>query len=186
MAIYRLKAIARSPSHNAVFKAGKAFDRIEAFFVSGEDPPGTAFRPPLEGTLQPGVRAPMLHRLDYLPSFCGIPMFSAAFVQAMGDVLRNEVELHPCTSCAKTDRTTGTSRGCCEGYACSNRSHRAPAMAPCDRSAITCTDLHENVFLACEKSDRSCHVFVAGDAFKAEVDQHGLRMGVEPALVARR
>lgn len=97
MAIYRLKAIARSPSHNAVFKAGKAFDRIEAFFVSGEDPPGTAFRPPLEGTLQPGVRAPMLHRLDYLPSFCGIPMFSAAFVQAMGDVLRNEVELHPCS-----------------------------------------------------------------------------------------
>jgi len=104
MAVYRLRANARNPSHNVVFKAGKVFDRIEAFFVSGEDPPGTAFRPPLEGMLQPGVRASMLHRLDYLPSFCGIPMFSATKWSSTPAPFR-----------AKTDRTTGLSRGCCAG-----------------------------------------------------------------------
>lgn len=187
MAVYRLKANARSPSHNVVFKAGKVFDRIDAFFVSGDDPPGTAFRPPLEGTLQPGVRASALHRLDYLPSFGGIPLFSAAFVQALGDVLRTEVEFHPCT------------------VLCEDRPHewyiarllrRVHLLAPASsdtgdgamRSQADClrADLHEDFFLARERNELKCHVFVASDAFRAETGRHGLHMGFVPMPVAPR
>jgi len=37
-------------------------------------------------------------------------------------------------------------------------------------------DLHEDFFLGRERNALKCHVFMASDAFKAEVGRHGLRM----------
>lgn len=185
MTTYYLRAKARSPAHNVVFKPGKAFDRIEAFFVAGNDPPGTQFRPPLAGELQPGVKASMLPRLDYLPSFCGVPLFSEGFVRAMGDVLANEVEFHPCTVwCEQQPFAYRAARLLRKAHLLDYAASGLGEGAALFQANYLRPGLSEDFLLAREQSDLKCYVFVASDAFKIAVELHGLGIGFEPTLAA--
>lgn len=186
MTAYYLKIKAKSPAHNVVFKAGKTFDRIEEFFVTGDDPPGTPFVPPLVGELQAGVKASALPKLDYLPSFGGVPLFSGTFVAALGETLRDEVEFHPCTvHCEGQPFAYFVARllrklplldyfasGIGEGAA------RFPAN-------YLRGDLVEDFLLARERHELKCYVFVASDAFKSLVEKHKLGIGFEAAPIAQ-
>lgn len=186
MTTYYLRAKAKSPAHNVVFKSGKTFDRIEEFFVAGGDPPGAAFLPPLVGELQYGVKASMLPRLDYLPSFGGVPLFSEAFVQAMSDKLKGEAEFHPCTVlCEQRPFAYFVAR-----LLRKRRLLDYPASGLGEGSAqfqanYLRVDLNEDFLIAREENKRKCYVFVASDAFRTTVEKHRLGVGFTPALVTR-
>jgi hypothetical protein len=183
MTAYYLRAKVKSSAHNVVFKAGKTFDRIEEFFVAGDDPPGTPFVAPLVGQLQDGVRATALPKLDYVPSFGGVPLFSPAFVEAMGDTVKAEVEFHPCTiTCEQTPFEFFVARllrrlhlldypasGLVEGAGRFQANHLR-------------RDLDDDFLLARERHELKCYVFVASERFKAAVEKHKLGIGFEPAL----
>lgn len=181
MTIYYLRAKTKSPAHNVVFKPGKTFDRIEAFFVAGNDLPGTKFLPPLVGELQPGIPASMLPRLDYLPSFGGVPLFSEGFVQAMGDVLKGEAEFHPCTVwCEQQPFTYHVARLLRKTHLLDYPASGLGEGAARFQANYLRRNLVEDFLLAREQNDLKCYVFVASDAFKLAVEQHGLAMGFEP------
>ncbi len=185
MPFYYLKSQARSPAHHVVFKAGAVFDRIEAFFVVGSDPPGTAFRPPLTGALQDGVKASQLPKLDYLPSFGGVPLFSESFVRSMGGALRNEVEFFPCTVlCGQQPFTYFVARLLRKAHLLDYPASGIGEGAARFQANTLRPDVEEDFFLAREHRELKCYVFVASGAFKAAVAAHGLGIGFEPAPVA--
>lgn len=185
MTTYYLRTKAKSSAHNVVFKPGKTFDRIEAFFVAGNDSPGTPFRPPLVGELQPGVKASMLPRLDYLSSFGGVPLFSEDFVRAMGDALTHEVEFHPCTVwCEQQPFAYRVARLLRKAHLLDYPASGLGEGAARFQANYLRPDLSEDFLLAREQSDLKCYVFVASDAFKTAVERHGLGIGFEPTLAA--
>ena len=187
MTTYYLKAKVKSPSHNVVFKSGKTFDRIEEFFVAGGDPPGTTFLPPLVGELQDGVTASMLPRLDYLPSFGGVPLFSEAFVQAMGNALKNEAEFHPCTVlCEQRPFAFFVARLLRKAHLLDYPASGVGEGAARFQANYLRPDLNEDFLITREEHELKCYVFVASDAFKTAVERHKLGIGFEPTLVTGR
>lgn len=184
MTVYYLKTKARSSAHNVVFKAGKAFDRIEEFFVAGDDPPGTRFLPPLVGELQYGVKASVLPTLDYLPSFGGLPLFSPTFVRALGEELRHDIDFHPCTvQCEQEPFAFFAARLLRKVHLLD---YRASGLAPetaRSRSNFLRGDLHADFLVARERHPLKCYVFVASGAFKEAVEHHRLKIGFERAAV---
>lgn len=185
MSGYYLRARTRASAHSVVFKAGKVFDRIEEFFVAGSDPAGTLFVPPLVGQLQEGVRASALPKLDYLPSFGGVPLFSPAFVRVLGEPLKDEVEFHPCTViCAQAPYEFFVARLLRRvqllDYPASGMVEGGPRFqANCLRR-----DLEPDFFLAREQHELKCYVFIASERFKTAAEQHKLGIGFEPVPVA--
>lgn len=182
---YYLRAKTKSSAHNVVFKAGKVFDRIEEFFVVGSDPPGTPFVPPLVGQLQEGVKASALPKLDYLPSFGGVPLFSPAFVRTLGEQLKDEVEFHPCTViCEQVPYEFFVARLLRRlpllDYPASGMIEGGPRF----QANYLRRDLEPDFFLAREQHELKCYVFIASERFKAMVEQHKLGIGFEAALVA--
>lgn len=185
MTAYYLRAKTKSSAHNVVFKAGKAFDRIEEFFVVGTDPPGTAFVPPLVGQLQDGVKASALPKLDYLPSFGGVPLFSAAFVDALGEQLKDEAEFHPCTViCEQAPYAFFVARLLRRVQLLDYPASGMVEGGPRFQANYLRRDLEADFYLAREQHELKCYVFVAGERFKTAVEQHKLGVGFEPALVA--
>lgn len=182
MTMYYLKARAKSPAHHVVFKAGTVFDRIEAFFVVGDDPPGAVFRPPLVGALQEGVKASQLPKLDYLPSFGGIPLFSEAFVRAMGDTLTGEVAFSPCiVMCEQQSFAYFVARLLRKAQLLDYRASGIGAGAAQFQGNYLRPDLDGDFFLMRERHELKCYVFVASEAFRTMVEAHGLGVGFEPA-----
>lgn len=187
MTTYYLRAKVKSPAHNVVFKSGKTFDRIEEFFVAGDDRPGTTFLPPLVGELQDGARASMLPRLDYLPSFGGVPLFSEAFVQAMGDALKDEAEFHPCTvRCEQTPFSYFVARLLRKTHLLDYPASGIGESAERFQANYLRLDLNQDFLIAREKNKLKCYVFVASDAFRTAAEECHLGIGFEPTLVARR
>lgn len=185
MTAYYLRAKTKSSAHNVVFKAGKTFDRIEEFFVAGGDPPGTAFVPPLVGQLQDGVKASALPKLDYLPSFGGVPLFSPAFVRSLGEMLKDDVEFHACTVyCEQAPYEYFVARLLRRQQLLDYPASGMVEGGPRFQANYLRRDLETDFLLAREQHELKCYVFVASERFKAAVEQQKLGIGFEPALVA--
>jgi hypothetical protein len=182
--VHYLRAKVKSSAHNVVFKAGKVFDRIEEFFVVGNDPPGTPFVPPLVGQLQDGVKAASLAALDYLPSFGGVPLFSPKFVHVMGELLKNEVEFHPCSViCEETSHEFFVARLLQRRHLLDYPSSGLGEGAGRFQSNFIRSDLDEDFLLAREQHELKCYVFVASERFKQAVEKLKLGIAFNPAAV---
>jgi hypothetical protein len=185
MTVYYLRAKSKSPAHNVVFKAGKTFDRIEEFFVTGNDPPGTPFVPPLIGEVQSGVTAATLPRLDYLPSFGGVPVFSPRVVAELGDIVKNDVEFHACrVLCEGEPHELYVARLLRRLHLLDYPSSGLGEGAARFQSNFIRSDLAEDFLLAREQHELKCYVFVASESFKAEVEKRKLGIAFEPAATA--
>lgn len=184
MTTYYLRVKSKSPAHNVVFKAGKTFDRIEEFFVTGNDPTGTPFGPPLIGEVQSGVTPAALPKLDYLPSFGGVPIFSSRVVAELGDTLKNEVEFHSCrVLCDGEPNEMYVARLLRRMHLLDYSSSGLGGGTARFQSNFIRPDLDENFLLAREQHELKCYVFVGSERFKAEVEKRKLGIAFDPAAV---
>lgn len=179
MTFFYLRPKVKSPAHHIVLPAGKAFDRIEEFFTVSNSPSGTPFIPPIHGHTQEGITLDNFSQQDYLPGFCGLPFFSPRFVEAMSDILKNEVEFYPCTlTCEGTPHKFYLAR-------LLNRlqllDYAASGLGDKPHPNFIRHDLVEDFYLAREEHTLKCYAFVCSTAFKTEITKLGLKVAFEPA-----
>lgn len=181
--MYFLNCKIKSPAHHIVLPAGKAFDRIEDFFIAGNAPAGTPFLPPIVGQVQDGITPTNLPKQDYLPGFVGLPFFSPRFVEAMTTTLQNEVEFHPCTiMCDGIAHPFFLARILNRMQLLDYEASNLNGPASQSRGNILRPNLPQDFFLAREEHPLKCYVFIASEKFKTAVNKHKLHLGFAPTI----
>ncbi len=178
---FYLRGKSRAFAKNVVFKAGKTADRLDDFFVSGKSAPKTPYLPPILGSMQEGVPIKKLLKMDYLPSFGGIPIFSLRFVEQMSKQLADEAEFFDCkVFCDGTSTTFFVAK-------LLRRMHLLEyEKSGVFRDEITFlrnvvrTDLASSFWIAREEHPLKCYVFVVSEQFRVEALRLGLQMDFDP------